>query len=109
MAISQPVARRSFVTTYGSPSVRSLLTRSGSSVTNVAALKTRRFPMPWRCPACHIQIRHSEIEEQPLTGQTYRCHICRLDLMLDARTQKLAVAPFEDDHAHSDSRTKPTK
>jgi len=54
--------------------------------------------MPWRCPACQMQIRHSELEERPLTGHTYRCHICRLDLALDPETQKLTVAPFRDEH-----------
>jgi len=45
-----------------------------------------------------MQIRHSELEERPLTGHTYRCHICRLDLALDPETQKLTVAPFRDEH-----------
>jgi hypothetical protein len=44
-----------------------------------------------------------------MTGHTYRCHICRLDLVLDATTQKLTTAPFRDDHPQADPRTKPTK
>jgi NAD-dependent SIR2 family protein deacetylase len=62
--------------------------------------------MPWRCPACHTQIHHSELEERPTSGHTYRCHVCRLDLALDSDTQKLTVAPFRDDY---DPRSKPTK
>lgn len=62
--------------------------------------------MLWRCPACLVQIRHSELEERPLSGRTYRCHICRLDLALDAETQTLTVAPFRDDH---DPRSKATR
>jgi hypothetical protein len=65
--------------------------------------------MPWRCPACQIAIRHSEFEERPKIGETYRCHICRLDLTVDADTQKLTAAPFRADHEHPDPRTKPTK
>ncbi len=63
--------------------------------------------MPWRCPACQSHIRHSELDqERPRPGQTYRCHVCRLDLALDVETQALAVAPFRDDY---DPRLKSTK
>lgn len=65
--------------------------------------------MPWRCPACQIQIRHSELEERPQLGETYRCHVCRLDLVLDAQTQKLTVAPLHSDYSQPNTRTKPTK
>ena len=51
--------------------------------------------MPWKCPACHEAIRHSELEERPRLGAMYRCHICRLELVLDGRTMKLVVAPLE--------------
>ncbi len=53
--------------------------------------------MPWKCPACREQIRHSEAEERPRAGAQYRCHICRLDLVLDAQAEKLTVAPMRDD------------
>ena len=65
--------------------------------------------MPWRCPACQTQIRHSDVEERPLPGHDYRCHICRLDLVLDPLTQKLTVARVGDDRPQRDPRTKPTK
>ena len=51
--------------------------------------------MPWRCPACQIQIRHSEFEERPRLGEMYRCHACRLELTLDTHTNKLAPIPVE--------------
>jgi hypothetical protein len=50
--------------------------------------------MPWRCPACQTQIRHNEFEDTPRIGQVYRCHICRLELVLDANTKKLTVTPI---------------
>ena len=62
--------------------------------------------MLWRCPACQVQISHSELEDVPQAGRTYRCHICRLDLALDAETQRLNVAPFRDD---DDPRAKATR
>jgi hypothetical protein len=53
--------------------------------------------MPWRCPACRLPIRHSSFEDRPRTGVTYRCHICRLELILDRDEQRLDVAPMRDD------------
>jgi predicted RNA-binding Zn-ribbon protein involved in translation (DUF1610 family) len=52
--------------------------------------------VPWSCPACGIAIRHSDAESMPRVGAYYRCHICRLELVLDAVTRKLTVAPIED-------------
>ena len=53
--------------------------------------------MPWRCPACGSQIRHSEVEAKPRPDARYRCHICRLELVLDPMTDHLAAAPFPSD------------
>jgi hypothetical protein len=53
--------------------------------------------MPWRCPACQIQIRHSDLEEKPRPKTIYRCHVCRLELILDPNTARLIVAPIEPD------------
>jgi hypothetical protein len=53
--------------------------------------------MPWKCPACHEQIRHSEHEHKPRIGASYRCHICRLELTLDPETERLTVAPIRHD------------
>ena len=52
--------------------------------------------MPWYCPACKAQIRHSDLDDRPRSGQTYRCHVCRLDLELDVVSQKLIVAPLKE-------------
>ncbi len=51
--------------------------------------------MPWMCPACGSIIRHSEIEERPRPGARYRCHICRLELVMDAARKKLIVPAFD--------------
>ena len=48
--------------------------------------------MPWTCPACSIQIEHER--DRPLPKKVYRCHICRLELVLDDRTDTLVVVPF---------------
>jgi hypothetical protein len=53
--------------------------------------------MPWRCPACETQIRHSATEAEPRLGVVYRCNVCRLELVMDDVTQKLAVPPFPDE------------
>jgi len=52
--------------------------------------------MPWTCPACGMAIRHSDAEPMPRPGTRYRCHICRLELVLDAAGRKLTVRPFDD-------------
>jgi hypothetical protein len=59
--------------------------------------------MPWRCPACRTEIRHNPADSHPDPNGNYRCHVCRLELRFDARTDKMEVAPFETDH-HVTSR-----
>jgi len=54
-------------------------------------------PMPWKCPACQMPIRHSDIEAAPRPGATYRCHVCRLEFVLDLSTNRLTVAPMRTD------------
>lgn len=44
-----------------------------------------------------MPIRHSEVEAAPRPGASYRCHVCRLELVLDLQTNKLAVVPFKTD------------
>jgi hypothetical protein len=51
--------------------------------------------MAWKCPACQTQIFHEGDGPQP--GQIYRCHICRLELILDEALQQLTVAPRPGD------------
>ena len=48
----------------------------------------------WKCPACTLSIAHSEAETEPRPGVTYRCQICRLELILDEATDKLSLAPL---------------
>ena len=55
--------------------------------------------MPWRCPACETQIRPIEPEATPRPGVVYRCHVCRLELVVDDLTQKLMVPPLPEEPA----------
>jgi hypothetical protein len=57
--------------------------------------------MPWRCPACYTPIRHSEIEERPRPDTLYRCHVCRLELIVDRVTERLVLAPLSEEPASS--------
>jgi len=50
--------------------------------------------MPWRCPACQTHIEHNAFEESPRPGTVYRCHVCRLELIADPKTDRLTVVPF---------------
>ena len=57
--------------------------------------------MPWTCPACQNTIRQSEAETLPRVGVTYRCSVCRLELVFDPRDAKMTLAPLptgEDDN-----------
>ena len=46
----------------------------------------------WKCPACQTQIRHDG--DRPERYRVYRCHVCRLELVLDESTQAMTVAPL---------------
>lgn len=50
----------------------------------------------WYCPACQTLIRHEHEPLNPRPGVIYRCHVCRLELVLDTLTEKLVLAPVED-------------
>ena len=68
--------------------------------------------MLWRCPACESPIRHSEVDASPRLGALYRCHVCRLELVLDAKGEQLTVAPIEDEsqrHLSKPRRTIPNQ
>jgi hypothetical protein len=52
--------------------------------------------MPWTCPACSLAIKHAEHESAPQKGIVYRCHICRLELVLNPETEKLVLAPIRE-------------
>jgi hypothetical protein len=64
--------------------------------------------MPWTCPACRLAIRHSDAERDPRPGVTYRCHVCRLELVVDATRGKMVVAPFAAGHDDADRRPGPS-
>jgi hypothetical protein len=51
--------------------------------------------MPWKCPACQTAIAHDPAAANPSPNTVYRCHVCRLELVVDALTNKLALAPLE--------------
>jgi hypothetical protein len=56
--------------------------------------------MPWKCPACQTPLNHDGDTWQP--GRVYRCHVCRLELVLDEASNDMTVAPLPADR-------KPTK
>jgi len=59
--------------------------------------------MPWKCPACETAMRHDGMV--PEANRVYRCHVCRLELVLDEATNKLAVAPLPgEDHPRDERR-----
>jgi hypothetical protein len=53
--------------------------------------------MTWRCPACESPIRHSQAEAIPRPKTLYRCHVCRLELMLDESGERFTVTPLDDE------------
>src|SRR5262245_61586567 len=48
----------------------------------------------WTCPACRLPIRHTESDECPRAGVTYRCSTCHLELVWDAEGGTLGLAPL---------------
>jgi hypothetical protein len=42
-------------------------------------------------------VAHSEADAQPRRGVIYRCHVCRLELILDTSGERLTVAPMLDE------------
>jgi hypothetical protein len=51
--------------------------------------------MPWKCPACQTAIAHDPAAALPSRNTIYRCHVCRLELVVDPFSHKLALAPLE--------------
>jgi hypothetical protein len=50
--------------------------------------------MTWKCPACQTTIRRDN-EATPILGVIYRCHICRLELVMDElQPGKMTLAPM---------------
>jgi len=48
-----------------------------------------------RCPACSTEIPHRELTT-PREGVIYRCSTCRLELVFDAATGKMKIAPLPE-------------
>ncbi|HMD37620.1 MAG TPA: hypothetical protein VKH42_21740 [Vicinamibacterales bacterium] len=66
--------------------------------------------MPWTCPACQNAIQHSPAEATPSVGVTYRCPICRLELIVDPDRGKMTLAPMRaDDDGDSKVTAGPSK
>lgn len=52
--------------------------------------------MQWKCPACETRIEHRRADDEHITGQVYRCPVCRLELTFDPRTEKMILASSSD-------------
>ena len=52
--------------------------------------------MLWRCPSCGAPLQPRKAEDQPGDGP-YRCHVCRLDLLVETNTHTLVLAPTRND------------
>ena len=46
--------------------------------------------MTWMCPACRMTIEHAD--DTPRADVVYRCHVCRLELVVDTERQQLTLA-----------------
>lgn len=51
--------------------------------------------MPWTCPSCDQAIRRDRDGPSPRPGVTYRCYVCRLDLVIDIKRHKLVAVERE--------------
>jgi hypothetical protein len=71
--------------------------RCSSACAPVCSRPNIRATVPWRCPACHLPIRHNELETMPRPGERYRCHVCRLELVMDPIAGRLTVPVIEAD------------
>jgi hypothetical protein len=53
--------------------------------------------MALHCPACQTAIRFNQFDTRPRFSVRYRCHVCRLELLLDSESGLLVVAPLPSD------------
>lgn len=60
--------------------------------------------MRWTCPACQNEIHHAEAEAAPRYGVTYRCFVCRLELVVDPERRVLTLAPMSALENRADKR-----
>jgi DNA-directed RNA polymerase subunit RPC12/RpoP len=61
--------------------------------------------MAWKCSACQTQIRHDG--GMPQVGRVYRCHVCRVELIVDVERNKLALAPLPPEKDRRSTDRKP--
>jgi rubredoxin len=54
------------------------------------------IPTRWKCPACQTFIEHDASTQLPRLGVIYRCHVCRLELIIDPITDKLVLTPMRE-------------
>jgi len=52
--------------------------------------------MPWFCPACRTEVRHPE-KDLPLDARSYRCDLCRLELVFDGVSGRMRVPNCQAD------------
>jgi len=62
--------------------------------------------MPWKCPACSTHIRHADPDPGPRPGVTYRCPVCRLELVVDEKTNRLTVPQIATDEPPGPRKTR---
>jgi len=61
--------------------------------------------MPWRSPACRIEIQHHSTDTIPDRRDDYRSHLCRRNLRFDPALRKMVVAPLNTYQHVSEKRT----
>jgi rubredoxin len=54
------------------------------------------IPTRWKCPVCQTVIKDDTSVPLPRPGVVYRCHVCRLELVIDPATDKLVLAPMPE-------------
>ena len=53
--------------------------------------------MVWRCPVCHTEIQHGEAGKVARPHARYRCHVCRLELVVNPETNVLTLTSLDDE------------
>jgi hypothetical protein len=51
--------------------------------------------MVWRCPGCRLPLHQVGADRVAKRKVTYRCHVCRLDLVVDWNGGRLIVREAE--------------
>jgi transposase-like protein len=55
-------------------------------------LRRAGIVMPWTCPACGLELAHQR--NRPPSNQLFHCHVCRIELVLDERSDTLVAVPY---------------